>query len=78
VEALPDAQAPALHDPQMSGSEQAELHDLLARQREGTLDDAGRPRLTALMDTCRRGMVRKARALKVAVEPGLQPPLAAT
>ncbi|MBI3971437.1 MAG: hypothetical protein HY332_09120 [Chloroflexi bacterium] len=75
VESLPDDQVLALQNLQMSDEEQAELSDLLAQQREGTLSNAGRARLDALMDTYRRGMVRKAQALKVAVERGLQPPL---
>jgi SRSO17 transposase len=58
----------------MPDAQQRELSDLLARQREGQLADTERPRLDALLDAYRRGMVRKARALKVAVERGLQPP----
>jgi hypothetical protein len=60
---------------QMSDAEQAELSELLARQREGALSDDERGRLDALMRSYRQGMVRKAQALKVAVERGLQPPL---
>jgi hypothetical protein len=47
----------------------------LARQREGTLNDTERHQLDHLMDVYRRGMVRKAQALKVAVDRGLQQPL---
>ena len=75
IEALPDDQILALRDLQMSDGQQAELSDLLAEQREGTLSASGRVRLDALMDSYRRGMVRKARALKAAVDRGLQPPL---
>jgi hypothetical protein len=75
VESLPDEQVLALRDLQMSSEQQDELGDLLARQREGTLDAAGRARLDALMDTYRRGLMRKAKALQVAVARGLQPPL---
>ena len=75
VESLPDDQVLALRDTQMKDAEQAELSDLLAQQREGTLNDIGRERLSTVMSTYRQGMVRKARALKVAVERGLQPPL---
>ena len=74
VESLPDEQVLALRDLQMPDAQQRELSDLLARQREGQLADTERPRLDALLDAYRRGMVRKARALKVAVERGLQPP----
>ena len=78
VESLPDDQVIALRDQEMGEAEQAELSDLLAQQREGTLTDDGRTRLTGLMEAYRRGMVRKARALKVAVERGLQSPLDAS
>jgi uncharacterized protein YbgA (DUF1722 family) len=59
----------------MSEDQQRELGDLLARQREGSLDGIERRRLNELMDLYRRGMVQKAQALKVAVDRGLQPPL---
>jgi hypothetical protein len=75
VEELPDADVLELRDTQMSEAEQAELSALLARQREGTLSDDERGQLDALMRSYRRGMVRKAWALKVAVDRGLQPPL---
>ena len=75
IDALPDDQVLALRDAQMGSAEQEELGQLLAGQREGTLNDAERGRLAILMGNYRRGMVRKARALKVAVDRGLQPPL---
>lgn len=75
VELLADEQVRALRDLQMEASQQAILSDLLARQREGTLTADERDRLDALMGIYRRGMVRKAQALKVAVDRGLQPPL---
>src|SRR5689334_742862 len=75
VDLLPDEQVLALRDQQMSASQQRELGDLLERQREGRLDDRIRRRLDALMAVYRREMVRKAQALKVAVDRGLQPPL---
>lgn len=75
VELLTDEQVLALRDVQMSASEQAELSDLLARQREGDLDIEGRNRLDQLIQMYRRGMILKAQAIKVAVERGLQPPL---
>ncbi len=73
---LPDDQVLALVAMQMSDEQQTELADLLARQREGTLDMSARARLDELMTLYRRGMVRKAQALKVAVERGLLPPVA--
>ncbi|HEY7341419.1 MAG TPA: hypothetical protein VH591_11095 [Ktedonobacterales bacterium] len=75
IESLPDEQVLALADREMSQSEQRELSALLARQREGTQDQVTRHRLDELMASYRRGMVEKARALKVAVERGLRPPL---
>lgn len=76
AELLPDDQVLALAAMQMSDEQQSELSDLLARQREGTLDTASRARLDELMTLYRREMVRKAQALKVAVERGLLPPVA--
>lgn len=75
IESLPDDQVLALANREMSQSEQRALSTLLARQREGALDEAARQRLDELMTSYRRGMVEKARALKVAVERGLRPPL---
>jgi hypothetical protein len=75
VEALPDEQVLALSNLQMDISENEELSDLLSRQREGLLNEPDQNRLDRLMHIYRRGMVNKARALRVAVERGLQPPL---
>lgn len=75
VELLPDDQVLALRDQQLDAATQNELGDLLAEQREGTLAAEGRVRLQELMNIYRQGMVRKAQALKVAVERGLQPAL---
>lgn len=75
VELLPDEQVLALRDQQLDAADQEELSDLLAEQREGMLAAEGRVRLEELMNTYRQGMVRKAQALKVAVERGLQPRL---
>lgn len=75
VESLPDDQVLLLCDLAMQEADQQALNELLARQREGTLDDAERPVLNALMGAYRRGLVRKAQALKVAVMRGLRPPL---
>lgn len=75
VDMLPDAEVLALRDQEMSAQQQHELSELLARQREGQLDSDTRHRLEDLVSIYRRGMVRKAQALKVAVDRGLQPPL---
>ena len=75
VESLADDQVLALCDLQMEAGLQEELSDLLARNREGPLNPTDHDRLEELMQTYRRGLVRKAQALKVAVERGLRPPL---
>ena len=75
LEELTDEEILAIRDQQLDAEQQAALSDLLARQREGLLTDAGRARLDDLLDLYRRGLVRKAQALKIAVDRGLQPPL---
>ena len=75
VEILSDEQVLILSDMQMGDDLQEELSGLLAGNREGQLTPSERARLGELMQTYRRGMMRKARALKVAVECGLRPPL---
>lgn len=75
VEALPDDQVLALCDMQMKAEQQEELGDLLARNREQALSSAEQARLDELLRIYRRGLVRKAQAIQVAVERGLRPPL---
>ena len=75
VEALPDDQIIALSNLQLDASENEELSDLLAGQREGQLTETDHRRLAQLMTIYRRGMINRARALRVAVERGLRPPL---
>lgn len=77
VETLPDDEVLLLCALEMQDADQHMLSELLARQREGALGETERPTLDALMGTYRRGLVRKAQALKVAVERGLRPPLSA-
>jgi hypothetical protein len=59
----------------MPESQQQELSDLLADQRENQLTEAGRIRLDALMQLYQQRMVRKAEAIRAAVQRGLIPPL---
>lgn len=75
VKLLSDAQVLALRDLEMDTEQQETLSILLARQREGQLTVDERRQLDALMTVYRRGMQRKAEAINVAVERGLQPPL---
>jgi hypothetical protein len=75
VEILPDEQVLAWCEMQMDPKQQELLDDLLSRNREGHLHDAEIRQLDELMQIYRRGLVRKARAWKVAVERGLKAPL---
>lgn len=75
MEDLSDEEILALCDLQLAEPMQAELGQLLDRQREGQLDAVGRRRLDEIMATYRLGLVRKARATTIAVERGLRPSL---
>jgi len=75
VDWLPDDQLLVLCDAQLPDGQQEELSDLLARNREETLPAAERERLHELMQVYRRGLVRKANALRTAVARGLRPRL---
>jgi hypothetical protein len=75
LELLSDAELLAVCDSQQEATLQEDLSDLLERNQEGTLDEEERRRLDDLMQTYRAGLVRKARALQVAVSRGLRPRL---
>ena len=75
VELLPDDQITLLCDAQMDAREQEQLSELLTSNRERTLSQAETARLDELMQAYRRGLVSKARALRVAVARGLRPRL---
>jgi hypothetical protein len=72
VDCLSDEEILSLCDGQLTDEDQEEISFLLARNREGQLDDTNRTRLDALMQTYRRELVRKAQAWKVAVARGLR------
>jgi hypothetical protein len=72
---LPDDQVLTLCESQLDAEQQARLDDLLARNREDQLATPEIQRLDELMQVYRRGLVRKAKAWKVAVERGLKAPL---
>jgi hypothetical protein len=72
IDSLSDEEILGLCDLQMAGEDQNELSDLLARNREGQLNNTDHARLDALMQVYRRGLVRKAQAWKVAVARGLR------
>lgn len=75
VEYLADEQILALCDGQLEERLQTRLSDLLAANREGRLELTEQAELDRIMAVYRRGLVRKAQALKVAVERRLRPPL---
>jgi hypothetical protein len=75
VEALSDERVLELCDLQMTPEQQDTLSELLARSRENLLQADEKAQLETLMQLYRRGLVRKAEALKVAVQRGLRPPL---
>lgn len=75
MESLADDQVLALCDSQMEAGQQEELSELLTRNREEMLSEAKRDRLSDLMRIYRRGLLRKAQALKTAVDRGLRPRL---
>ncbi len=74
IESLPYEQVLVLCNLQIEREQQEVFSDLLARNQEGQLNDAEVKRLDDLIEVYRRGLVRKARAMKVAVERGFKPP----
>ena len=75
VEELSDAEVLALTELQLTTEQQTLLGDLLVRNREGALDTEGRRQLDTLMHVYEQGLLRKAQALRVAVQRGLRAPL---
>lgn len=75
VESLPDEQLLAVCNMIMDNQQQELLSDLLARNTEGQLNQEEIAQLNEIMQVYRRGLVRKGRAVKVAVERGLIPSL---
>lgn len=75
VELLSDEEVIALADSKLSDEQDDRLSKLLALQRESQLDEARRQELAELMRLYERGLLRKAQALRVAVERGLREPL---
>jgi hypothetical protein len=77
VEPLPDDEVTALTELHLPPEQQDALSTLLERNRENTLDDDQRRRLDELMRVYERGLLRKAQALRVALQRGLREPLQA-
>ena len=75
MESLPNEQILALCDLQMESQQQEVFSDLLARNQEGQLNEVEAQQFSELMQIYRYGLVRKAKAFKVAVERGLIPSL---
>jgi len=73
IETLSDSEVLALSEAMLNDSDQDELDRLLAAQREEQITVDERGRLDQLMAVYRRGLVRKAQALRVAVLRGLRP-----
>ena len=75
VDALPDEQVLALCSLQMSEQQQTVFSDLQSRYSEGLLNETEIKNLNELMQIYRRGSLRKAKAMQVAVMRGLIPAL---
>ena len=75
VAELADDEVLRLTELHLTEEEENTLSDLLDRNRERLLDDAGRRRLDELMLQYEQGLLRKAQALRVAAQRGLIEPL---
>lgn len=75
LDSMTDDRILELSDMQMPMQQQNELSELLEQNREATINEQGRTRLDELMQIYRRGLVRKAEALNLAVQRGLKSPL---
>lgn len=71
ITTLSDQQVLLLTDIQMEPSQDARLSELLDYQQTGTLAEAERSELQALMQIYQEGLLRKATALSEAVKRGL-------
>lgn len=77
VEELSDDEVLALTELQFTDQQQAILSDLLAKNQEGALNAEGQRQLDELMRLYEHGLLRKAQALRVAVQRQLIAPLQA-
>ncbi|MBY0522969.1 MAG: hypothetical protein K2R98_06205 [Gemmataceae bacterium] len=71
IESLPDADVLRLCDAEMTSVQQQELEQLQDGARAGRISPNERGQLDDLLRTYRRGLVRKAQALRVPVQRGL-------
>jgi len=75
VETLADGEVLALTELQLPSEQRSLLSELLQRNREGELDAEAQRQLDELMRVYEHGLLRKAQALRVAVQRGLRAPL---
>jgi hypothetical protein len=72
LELLSDGEILSLCDQEMSEQEQVQLSELLAKQREETLNGNEQQQLTNLMQIYRQGLIQKAKATQIAVDRNLR------
>ena len=75
VEKLSDSEVLALAELKMPTEQQEILHDLLDKNGEGELTKEETEQLDAMMEIYEEATLRKAQAMRVAVERGLMKPL---
>ncbi len=75
IEKLSNANILALANLQLAESQQETLHELLEKNSEGDLTNLERKYLDDLMEVYNDALLTKAKAMRVAVERGLMPPL---
>lgn len=75
VSALSDEEVMALAELQLASDQDQRLSSLLDKQQAGTLIEAERSELLALMQVYQESLLRKAQALREAVRRGLREPL---
>jgi len=75
VSRLSDDRVIALTQLQLEPEQDERLSDLLDRQQEGIITEAEQIELSSLMQIYQEGLLRKATALKEAVQRGLMEPL---
>jgi predicted DNA-binding protein len=75
VSALSDEEVMALAELQLASDQDQRLSSLLDKQQAGTLIEAERSELLGLMQVYQESLLRKAQALREAVQRGLREPL---
>jgi predicted DNA-binding protein len=75
VSGLSDEEVMALAELQLASDQDQRLSSLLDKQQAGTLIEAERSKLLALMQVYQESLLRKAQALREAVQRGLRKPL---